>query len=155
MRLLSGHFLFVFVVLGTQAASANPVVTVTSKTGEVRTFTLEELDGLGVETVKTHTSWTEGVQEFSGPRLSAIAKAMGHDAGSIVVKAVNAYEAEIALAEAQKYPVILATRHNGALMSVRDKGPTWVVYPRADFPELDDESHNHKWVWQVVAIELR
>lgn len=155
MRNLIAVFTLVFLSLAGQAAASDAVLTVTGKGGEVRTYSFEELEALGIQTVRTKTTWTEGEAEFTGPLLSRIAEAAGAQDGVMVIRAINAYEAEISLDEARTYPVILATRQDGERMSVRDKGPAWIVYPRSDYPELDDDRHNHKWVWQVVSIDFR
>jgi hypothetical protein len=34
-------------------------------------------------------------------------------------------------------------------------GPIWIVYPRDDFPELQLETVNARWVWQLTEIEVR
>ena len=154
MRLLVSFLALLFVTLSNSAGAQN-VFTVTGKDGDVRGYSFEEIEALGVETVRTRTTWTEGEQEFSGPLLSRIAEAHGVVDGTFVIRAINAYEAEVSLEDARRYPVILATRQNGERMPVRDKGPGWIIFPRSTYPELDDDRHNHMWVWQVVAIELR
>ena len=53
------------------------------------------------------------------------------------------------------YPVILATRLDGAEMSVRDKGPIFVIYPFDDAPELNNETYFGRSAWQVKSIEVR
>ena len=48
-----------------------------------------------------------------------------------------------------------AFRQNGAVLTVRDKGPLWIVFPRDDYPELNDPRVDLQWVWQLRAIEIR
>ena len=54
----------------------------------------------------------------------------------------------------RKHAVILATRHDGALMPVREQGPLWVIYPMDKEPDLRIESTYTRSVWQVTAIDI-
>ncbi len=74
-----------------------------------------------------------------------------------VVKAfaINDYSVEIPMADFEDYPVILARRHNGKEMSVREKGPLWVIYPWSDFSELRNEKFFSRSIWQVNKIEVK
>jgi hypothetical protein len=49
---------------------------------------------------------------------------------------------------------ILALKRDGETLSRRDKGPIWIVYPRDDFPELQLETINARWVWQLIELEV-
>jgi hypothetical protein len=44
---------------------------------------------------------------------------------------------------------ILAYRMNGAELSVRDKGPLWIMFPFDDKPELKSELIYSQSVWQL------
>lgn len=123
--------------------------------GHETVYSTEKLEELGLTTVETTTTWTDGVQNFDGVLLSRLAKAHGIESGVLGVAALNGYEAEIDVSEILAYPVVIATRYNGAHMSVRDKGPYWIIYPRDEYAEFQDERHNYKWVWQVRSLEFR
>jgi hypothetical protein len=51
--------------------------------------------------------------------------------------------------------VILALSMDGRELSLRDKGPIWIVYPRDDHKELHDPVFNSRWIWQLDRLELR
>lgn len=128
---------------------------VTDTDGQVTTLTVDQIEAMGLDRVETTTTWTDGKQVFEGVLLSRLADRFGGSATKIAVKAINDYEAEIEVAEIRKYPVLLAVRQNGRHMSVREKGPGWIIYPRDDYAELAVESHNFKWVWQVGSISFK
>ena len=44
---------------------------------------------------------------------------------------------------------------NGKRLSLRDKGPIWVIYPMTDNKELQDPAYNQRLVWQLVKIEVK
>ena len=61
----------------------------------------------------------------------------------------------IPLEDFDRYDVLLATRVNGELIRVRDKGPIWIVYPWSEYRELDDFATREKSVWQLSALHVR
>lgn len=113
------------------------------------------LEALGVKTVATTTSWTTGKHEFSGPLGRSVMEAVGAKGGMLSFVAINDYKVQIPAADFQKYPAILALKMDGEYMTIRNKGPLWVIYPRDDYPELVDKAHDAKWIWQIKAVEVR
>jgi hypothetical protein len=118
-------------------------------------FDLKALEALGITKVTTSTPWTEGKKVFEGIRLSDLLKAVGADGATITPVALNDYKLDIPREDFDKYPVILAYRMDGEELRVRDKGPLWIVYPRDDFPELDNRLIRSRWVWQVKELMVR
>ncbi len=51
--------------------------------------------------------------------------------------------------------MILALRTNGARLTIRDKGPIWLMYPLDDHAELRDPVYNSRLIWQLTTMELR
>ena len=51
--------------------------------------------------------------------------------------------------------MILAMQADGTRLSIRDKGPIWLMYPVDDFPELQDPKYNLRLIWQLTVMELR
>jgi hypothetical protein len=113
------------------------------------------LEGLGVETLTTSTSWTDGPQRFEGVRATKLLEAVGAEGSTVRAIALNDYLAEIPVETIEDYPVFLAFRQNGVVLTARDKGPLWMVFPRDDYPELNDPRIDIQWVWQLKAIEVR
>ena len=75
-------------------------------------------------------SFTDGALEFSGPLARDVIDAVGvGDATVAVVTAANDCSIEIPIEELLKYDVILATSVDGKRLSLRDKGPIWIMYP--------------------------
>ncbi|PZX11348.1 hypothetical protein LX81_03939 [Palleronia aestuarii] len=117
-------------------------------------FDLEMLEALpGRETV-IDTPWYSGTKTFSGPLISAVLDAVGAGEGALKVIALNDYTAEIPRDDVDEYPVILATRIDGERMSVREKGPSFVIYPFDVDRDLYSEVIFGRSVWQVAAIEV-
>lgn len=115
---------------------------------------LERLDALPQTSVKTTTPWTETADSYSGVRISELLKALGAEGQTISATALNDYSIPFSAAVALEYPVILATRSNGQLMRVRDKGPIWIIYPLSDYPQLRKEEYHQTMVWQLKSLTI-
>ncbi|WP_374625486.1 oxidoreductase [Devosia sp.] len=127
----------------------------TSNAAEGAVFDLAMLEALGMHTTVTVTPWYDGARTFSGPLGADLLKAVGAVGSTLKVTALNDYVTEIPVEDFQRYPVILATRLDGAEMSVRDKGPIFVIYPFDDAPELNNETYYGRSAWQVKSIEVK
>lgn len=123
--------------------------------GNVAQFDLEMLEKLEGRSGKMKTPWTEGETTFSGPFLRAILSAAGAAGSNLQVKALNDYFAVVPLEDAEKLDTILATRQDGKIMSVRDKGPLFMIYPFDQDPALYNEKYFSRSVWQIKEIEVK
>jgi len=159
---------FLVLALVATAATADPLpqpegrviltisgaVTLTNADGAAR-FDQAMIEALPQRETRTSTPWFEGPQLFTGPLLSDLMAAAGASGSELRVVAINDYAASMPWADIESFPVILAIRHNGQTMSVRDKGPLFVIYPFDEQPELANELYFARSVWQVAAIEVR
>ena len=118
-------------------------------------FDREGLEALPQHETRTSTPWTDGVSAFEGPLLCELLARLGAEGTELRAKAINDYVVDIPIADCERYPVILALKRDGKALSRRDMGPIWIVYPRDDFPELQLETINARWVWQLIEIEVR
>jgi hypothetical protein len=117
-------------------------------------FDLAMLDALPQHETTTETPWYEGEVTFSGPLISDILSMAGASGPLLRAVALNDYAADIPMEDVMTYPVILASRINGEAISVREKGPLFVIYPFDRHPELVNELIFSRSVWQVKAIDV-
>ncbi|MHC0053606.1 putative pterin-binding protein [Actibacterium sp. D379-3] len=139
-------------------AWADPLLTVTSTIADGTTitqeFSAEELLALEQVEVLTANDYVEGDVSFSGPLLRSVFPDGTLDpSDTIKLTALNNYSTEMPASEALDYNVILAMSQNGVRMSVRDKGPLWVIYPMNDHKELREPLFNDRLVWQLSKME--
>lgn len=118
-------------------------------------FDREMLYALGLSEVVTTTAWTDGPQTFRGVPLQVVLDRVGASGTTIVATALNDFVTEIPLEEAEEFNILLAAFMNGEEMSVRDRGPLWIVYPREDFPEVQAPEYNDRWAWQLRSLEIK
>jgi len=118
--------------------------------------TLEELRALPQVSLTVDLEFLDGTKEFRGPLLRDVVQIMGHGTGTMAhLTAINDYAIDVPLADFDRYDVILALEMDGMPLSVRDKGPIWVMYPINDHEELRDPETNNKLIWQLVRLEVQ
>ena len=151
--------LLVWVALPGAAAQERPlpanrvVLTVHSPDATVD-FDMAMLESLPQHTIATTTDWTEGVMEFQGPLARDVLEAADASGATVLARALNDYSIEIPASDFTNYDVIMALRQNGAVLSRRDKGPIWIVYPRDDNEELQTVEYNSRWIWQLRELTV-
>lgn len=119
------------------------------------TFDMAALDALPQGTITTTTPWYDGPRTFTGPLLRAVLQ-QAKVAGAVLrISALNDYSVEIPVEDLDLYGVVLATRIDGKPLSVRDKGPLFVIYPFDSRTDLKQEKFYSRAIWQVVRIVVR
>jgi len=119
------------------------------------TFDRQELEAFPQNVIFTHSPYFAGQRQFSGPTLERLISAFGLTGeDTISLEALNGYKASGSIAEILTLNPIVATRMNNKPMSVRDRGPYWVILPLSDRPELDNEDFHRLMVWQLREIRL-
>ncbi|TYC51747.1 molybdopterin-dependent oxidoreductase [Rhodobacterales bacterium] len=117
-------------------------------------FDMDMLEALPQVERTIETPWTSEATTFSGPRLKTILDAVGAKGSGLIVTALNDYSAELPYEDAETLETMLATRMNGDLMSVREKGPLFLIYPFDTNPELFNEKYFARSVWQIREVEV-
>lgn len=117
-------------------------------------FDMEMLRDLGEVTFATTTPWTDGVQEFTGVSVQVLAETLGVTEGTIKATAINDYAIDIPVSDAVEGGPILAYLQNGEPMSVRDKGPLWLIYPYDLNEAYQAEVIYSRSIWQLVRLDV-
>jgi hypothetical protein len=108
------------------------------------------LESLPARVLRTTTPWTDGEQVFEGFLLRDLVAAVGAEGETLKAVALNDYIVDIPMTDVRDFDVIAAYRRNGERMSVRDKGPLWIIYP-------DDQAGpmaQSRMVWQLRRLEI-
>jgi hypothetical protein len=153
-----GRLMALCLLLGTAlpiAAEEPIILTVHRADGVEVEFDFAQIEAMEPTTIVTHTKWTDGLQHFTGVRLSTLLEAAGAaPASTVQAVALNDYAVEIPWTDAQDFPVIVAYRRNGERMVVRDKGPLWIIYPQDDFEILRTWETESKMIWQLRQLKV-
>ena len=148
------HMLTIVLFALPSASYADAILTITAN-GASEACSFEELAAIPQTKVVTKNDYTDNSVEFTGPRLRDVLAP--YEVGpnkTLIMRAINDFAVNIPASDAFEYDVILALFSNGEKMSIREKGPIWVIYPMDDHPELRDDSYNSRLVWQLVSITV-
>ena len=106
-------------------------------------------------TFSTTTPWHSGVTEFSGVSLKDFLSSTELSGKKLQIIALNDYEVQADISEMLEAGALLATRQNGAIMPVSDKGPVFLVFPFDSRPELQHQTYYSRAVWQIAEINVQ
>lgn len=131
-----------------------PRLTVVTARGQ-QTYSLAQLEGLGLYRVATRTFWPDDDGVYEGPRLADVLRHVGlGGAARVRITARDGFSQVMPREDWARWPVLLATRKNGVGLGTRDKGPLRVIYPRDMSATLSDPVYRLRWVWLVERIEV-
>ncbi len=133
--------------------SNKTILTVTGKpaTNEVQ-LSDAMLAKLPQKSMTLQTPWYPEPKKFEGPLLRDVLKLAGIRSGNIRLVALNDYTISIPVSDAVEYDVIVARLLNGKPMSVREKGPLFVVYPFHEHEEIRKTDYYRRCSWQLRSI---
>lgn len=121
--------------------------------GSTAQFDLAMLEALEPTTIETLTIWTDEVHAFQGVSLADLVDHVGIEGSTLRAFAINDYRVDIPLSDAVAGGPILAYRIDGKTMSLREKGPLWVVYPYDSSPQYRTEVIYSRSIWQLDRLE--
>jgi hypothetical protein len=123
--------------------------------GKKVVFDLAMLDSLPQGKVVTKNPWNKGTHTYEGPLVSTVMDWVGSKGTNLVMTALNDYLAQVPTTDLTQWTVILSTRIDGHPMSIREKGPIFIVYPFDEHPQLMNEVYFCRSIWQVKSIEVQ
>jgi hypothetical protein len=122
--------------------------------GDTFVFDRAALSALPATTFETSTVWTNGVSSFTGVSLQNLALELGVNDGWFLATAINDYTVKIPLSDAVEGGPIIAYLKDGDEMSIRDKGPLWVIYPYDLNVDYRSEVIFSRSIWQLNRLEI-
>jgi hypothetical protein len=116
-------------------------------------FDLDALEALPQVTV--HADFPKGgaATEFSGPLLEDVLAAAGATGATVTVQAMDGYAVEVPMQELVDKGAVVALKRDGKWLGIGSFGPTQIVFPRSDRPELADMPDDW-WIWQIYHISV-
>lgn len=115
-----------------------------------------DLDNLPQQSIETHSPYYKGSIEFSGPVLADLLNSVAggdiEDNTKVSLYALNNYFVHTTMGELKEADALLATRKEGDRLSIRERGPYWVILPLSEREELDSEHYHKLMVWQLRKV---
>ncbi|SEK35635.1 hypothetical protein SAMN05216359_101539 [Roseateles sp. YR242] len=139
---------------GPVVLSVGGALRVTNKDGLAQ-FDMGMLERLPQKSFQTLTPWYAKPRKFTGPLLRDVLAAVGSNGQTIEARALNDYRVTIPVADIQRFDVIVARLMDDKPMSLRDKGPLFIIYPFDEHTELRNSVYYGRSAWQLKSLELR
>ncbi|WP_157670224.1 molybdopterin-dependent oxidoreductase [Chitinibacter sp. GC72] len=152
------HLLLVLFVMLTGLAHAadtgkpKVILNVVGKVTTPQAFSLAELDKLPQKKMTVSTPWYPEPQTFEGPLLRDVLQLAKLKGDTLKLQALNDYTIDVPAADSQQYDVIVASRLNGKTMSIREKGPLFIMYPFDQHEKLRKTEYYRRCAWQLKQI---
>ena len=123
------------------------------------TFDFASLSALPQTTIKPTLEYDNKPHVLSGPLLADVVNAAGASAASdVLLRAVDGYAVQVALADIRKYRFIVATHLDGKAIPLGGLGPLWAVYDADSFPDIMEKPISARFAlcpWGVYHIEAK
>lgn len=118
-------------------------------------FDMAMLAALPQHSFTTSTPWFAEPKKFTGPLLRDVLAAVGAQGKTLKAAALNNFKIDMPADDAVQFPVIVARLMDGKPMTVREKGPLFIVYPYDTDIKLQSTRYYNRSPWQLRAIEVK
>lgn len=96
------------------------------------------------------------LHEVRGPLIRDLLREAGISGKTATGIALDKYEAEIPASDFDKFDVIAAIELDGKRLTVRNKGPAWIVYPSGEHENMrKDPVYEARSIWQLKELVLK
>jgi hypothetical protein len=125
--------------------------------GDTLVFDMETLEKLGLVKYSVNDPWLNSNVSYTGVLMAKLLEVAGASASATTVHftALDDYQVDIAIADMKKWPVLLATRSNDALMALDAGGPTRIAFPYDQYDDIDQLAYKDSWIWNISEMEIR
>lgn len=115
------------------------------------------LEKFGLVKYEVSDPWLNAKNTYTGVLMSDFLKFVGASSSATTVSltALDDYQVDIAIADIQKWPILLATQNNGAYMTIDNNGPTRIIFPYDTYSDIDQVAYKDLWVWNIKTVEIR
>lgn len=147
-------FLLLLVSVSSQAAEKTLLnVNVTSE-GMNLSFTEAQLLALPQHDIYTSLPWTETKHTYSGPYLDDVLRMAQADGPWVCFEALDKYKVTLDYGLIKDFKPIIALKRDGKSLTVRTKGPLWLILPVDDHATLNAALYNDFMVWHLIKISV-
>src|SRR5258706_11742941 len=128
-----------------------------TNSGDTLKFDMTTLESIGIVQYKVDDPFAKKTILYTGVLFSKLLQIAGaaSDATTLTLKALDDYSTDMKISDANKWPVLLATRADGKYMPVEQSGPLISVFPFNDFPEIDHLTYDAQWLWSLSSITVK
>jgi hypothetical protein len=122
--------------------------------GERAALDMAMLEALAQRTFTTKTPWFKQPRKFTGPLLRDVLGLVGAQGNTLRVTALNDYRIDVPSDDARRFDVVLARMVDDKPITVREKGPLFMIYPFDSDAALRNALYYSRSVWQLNSIDV-
>lgn len=144
------------------AVPAQPIVEIDGKissrnVGDSLMLDLATFEQLGLIRYSVEDPWLKREISYTGVLLSELVRFVqpGSSVTAIHFVALDDYAVAITIEDAERWPIMVATRLDGERMPVANGGPTRIVFPYGLTSEIDELEYKDLWIWNIKSISFR
>jgi len=135
------------------------VLTVTGKVarpndGPRAVFDMAMLEQMPQSSFSTRTPWYSQPRKFTGPLLRDVLALVGAHGSTLRLGALNDYRIDVPADDAKRFDVTLARLIDDKPITVREKGPLFMIYPFDSDTALRNALYYSRSVWQLKSIDV-
>jgi len=117
-------------------------------------FDMAMLEALAQQSFTTKTPWFKEARKFTGPLLRDVLNHVGAKGTTLRIAALNDYRIDVPSDDALRFDVVLARMIDDKPITVREKGPLFMIYPFDSDAALRSPLYYSRSVWQLKSIDV-
>lgn len=122
--------------------------------GERAGLDMAMLEALAQQNITTKTPWFKQARKFTGPLLRDVLNLVGAKGTTLRIAALNDYRIDVPSDDTQRFDVVLALQIDDKPITVREKGPLFMIYPFDSDAALRNPLYYSRAVWQLKSIDV-
>jgi hypothetical protein len=122
--------------------------------GERAALDMAMLEALAQQSFTTKTPWFKQPRKFTGPLLRDVLNLVGAKGTTLRIAALNDYRIDVPADDARRFDVVLAHQIDDKPITVREKGPLFMIYPFDSDAALRNPLYYSRSVWQLKSIDV-
>lgn len=117
-------------------------------------YTLTQLQHLPQHEIRTKIPWTNETHTYRGPYLEEIFTLAKIKGEWLTLYALDHYQVSFNFKKIKMYKPILALQVDSKPLTIRTKGPIWLILPMSDYKELSAAIYNDYMIWHLIKISI-
>ena len=122
--------------------------------GERADLDMAMIEALAQRSFTTKTPWFKEPRKFTGPLLRDVLAMVGAQGTTLRIAALNDYRIDVPSEDVQRFDVVLARMIDDKPITVREKGPLFMIYPFDSDAALRNPLYYSRSVWQLKSIDV-
>ena len=122
--------------------------------GERAALDMAMIEALAQRSLTTKTPWFKEPRKFTGPLLRDVLNLVGAQGTTLRIAALNDYRIDVPSDDTRRFDVVLARLIDDKPITVREKGPLFMIYPFDSDATLRSPVYYSRSVWQLKSIDV-